>query len=141
MEEHNAFKPLRVLFLVILAMTAFAVIGKLWAPKDKIAWRTDVSAATEESRRDGKPVLLYFTASWCPPCPRMKGETWAKAEVETKLQSYVPVKIDIDADKETPQKYDVSAVPTLIVLDKDGNVAKRITGFLGAPDFAFWIDK
>ena len=141
MEEHNAFKPLRVLFLIILAMTAFTVIGKLWAPKEKIPWRTDVAAAREESRRDGKPALLYFTASWCPPCQRMKSETWGHVDVESKLQGYVPVKIDIDTDHETAQRYEISAVPTLIVLDNEGSVTKRITGFMDAAEFVFWIGR
>jgi thiol:disulfide interchange protein len=139
-EKHNAFKPLRVLFLIILAMTAFTVIGKLWAPKDKIPWRSDVAAAQDESRKGGKPTLLYFTATWCPPCQQMKSETWAKPDVKTALQAYVPVKVDIDVDQASAQRYEIDAVPTIILLDGDGKVAKRLTGFLGAKDFLTWIN-
>jgi protein disulfide-isomerase len=140
-QRNSAYKPLRVLFLIILALTAVTVIAKLSAPKDKIPWRTDIAAATEESRREGKPALLYFTASWCPPCQRMAGETWGQTDVEAKLQAYVPVKIDIDKDRATAESYRIDGVPTFVVLDKEGNVTKRTTGFLGAQDFLIWINR
>src|SRR5512141_2175586 len=51
------------------------------APEDGIPWRTDFDAALAEARQSGRPVLLDFYASWCPPCQVMKHEVWPEAKV------------------------------------------------------------
>jgi thioredoxin 1 len=72
------------------------------------------------------PVLVDFTAVWCGPCKMLSplveelAQLWAgKAKV---------LKMDVDTNQVTPQKYGVMGVPSLILF-KDGEVASRITGF------------
>lgn len=57
---------------VSLALAAALGLSSLLAcdsqdiePTDEaIPWRTDVAAAIDDARRQGKPVWLYFTADW-----------------------------------------------------------------------------
>ena len=137
----NAYKPLWGLFAIILGVTTLTVIAKLIGGKDRIPWRTSYAAGLEEARRDGKPTLLYFTASWCGPCQRMKSSTWADADVEQRLRAYVPVKIDIDEDPETAIRYPTAAIPTFVLLDKDGNVTRWTDGYYAADEFLEWLGK
>lgn len=50
--------------------TIAAVLGMLlWASAlagggGKIAWGTDYAAGLKEARKEGKPLMLYFTATW-----------------------------------------------------------------------------
>lgn len=140
-KQDSAYKPIWILFALLLGVTAITALSKFASGSDNIPWRTDPSAAAGEARGAGKPVLLYFTASWCGPCQRMKGETWSDAGVEAKLKEYVPVKIDIDHDPATTAQYQVAAVPTMILLDAQGEVTKQITGGMNASEFLAWIGR
>jgi thiol:disulfide interchange protein len=137
---HSPFKPLWVLFIILVGVSAVTIASKLMRAKDIVPWRTNFAAAREEARRDSKPVLLYFTASWCPPCQEMKHVTWSDSVVESKLRNYVPVKIDIDADSATAIQFEVNPIPSFVLLDKDGNVVKRTDGFMEPMQFLAWLE-
>ena len=136
---NNPFKPVWGLFAILLALIAINAVSHFTAGKDKVPWRTDLAAATVESKRESKPVMLYFTASWCEPCQVMKRETWSRDEVVGKLDAYVPVKIDIDQNVTLAERYGIESVPTLLVLDADGNIAKSSIYRLSPDEFINWI--
>jgi thiol:disulfide interchange protein len=138
-KTNSAFKPVWVLFAILVGFTAVSMIARSVGARDRVPWRTDVAAAVADGAREKKPVLLYFTASWCGPCQRMKGATWSDAEVEAKLKGYVPVKVDIDRERATAESYQIDAVPTFVVLDAQGNTTKRATSFMPADEFLAWI--
>lgn len=99
------------------------------APASAIEWRTDVDAALAEARRDGRLVLVDFTADWCPPCIAMKHDVWPDAGIAGRVsEGYVPVLIDTDADPATTARYGVEGIPTVLILDAGGAEIRR-----GAP--------
>lgn len=123
--------------LVLIAWMQWPMIkGTLYrfekAPADGMAWRTDFQAALAESKQTGKPVLLDFSASWCPPCQVMKHDIWPDEKVRQAIEtSYIPVLLDVDAaaSQEVAQRYNVRSVPTILVVDKDGRVVRQ-EGFM-----------
>jgi thioredoxin 1 len=62
--------------------------------------------------------VLKFSATWCGPC-RVLAQTLKDVEGITN--------IDIDKDQETPAKYGIRSVPTLVFL-KDGKEVHRQSG-------------
>jgi thiol:disulfide interchange protein len=108
----------------LLKEMAYGVL-KIPAPPDGIAWRTDYTVAQAEAKKAGKPVLLDFTASWCPPCQVMKREVWPDEDVRRLVdRSFIPVLMDVDDidGGRTAQHYAVSRIPTILIVDGDGQV-------------------
>ena len=72
------------------------------------------------------PVLADFNADWCGPCKAMRPMLEELAESDP---SYKIVSIDIDAESELAEEYDVTSIPCL-VLFKDGQEAGRSIGLI-----------
>jgi thiol:disulfide interchange protein len=111
------------------------------APASAVTWQTDFDAALDESARSGKPLLVDFTASWCPPCKVMKHEVWPDGRVaEVANEKYVPVLIDVDEAKNAAVagRYGVRSIPTILVLDGKGEVL-RTGGFMSVDDMLSFL--
>jgi thioredoxin 1 len=103
---------------------------------DKIIHVTD-SSFEEEVLKSDKPVLLDYWAEWCGPC-RMIAPILE--EIADEYGDRVTVaKINIDENQETPQKYAVRGIPTLMIF-KEGNVAGTKVGALSRSQLSAFID-
>ena len=136
------FSPLLVLFLLVLAAAiVFAVLPALRGRArvnpagPRIAWETPpaelVGGATTRPA-DSRPMLLDFTASWCPPCQAMKQTIWPAAAVVEAAAAYRPVVVDIDRHPELAARFGVDSIPNVMVLSPDGT--RVLAGFVGYRD-------
>ncbi len=76
-----------------------------------------------------KPVLVDFFAEWCGPCKMMPP---VLSQVKEKIGDRATIlKMDIDKNASFASKYNVQAVPTLIIF-KDGIIVWRKSGVVPA---------
>jgi thioredoxin len=74
-----------------------------------------------------QPVLVDFWAQWCRPCLMLAPTV---AEIATEYAGKLKVvKMNIDESMNSPSRYNVRSIPTLIIF-KGGQVADQIVGAL-----------
>src|SRR3989338_5687796 len=72
------------------------------------------------------PVLVDFWAEWCGPC-RMVAPVVEKIAKEYAGKLKVG-KLNVDDNSETPQKYGIQGIPTLILF-KNAEIVNQMVGF------------
>src|SRR5579875_1182794 len=86
---------------------------------------TDAEFETKVLSSD-RPVLVDFWATWCAPCRMVAPVVEA---VAADMGDRVRVlKMDVDANPETPARLGIMSIPTLIIF-KDGQPAERMVGY------------
>ena len=86
----------------------------------------------------GKPVLVDFWAEWCAPC-RMLAPTVADV-AEKYGDTAGVVKLNVDDNPSTAQRYGIKGIPTLILF-RDGKEVERVVGATSKESITRMIDK
>ncbi|XP_011076567.1 thioredoxin H-type [Sesamum indicum] len=80
---------------------------------------------TSEANKDGKTVVVNFSASWCIPCRQIAA---AYRELAEKYcSSILFLTVDVDALAEFSTTWDIKATPTFFVL-RDGRQLDKLVG-------------
>lgn len=98
--------------------------------------------------------VIKFYADWCGPCktlsasfesPLVKAEIakYANNTLEDRKNDKqlidTPINVDIDLDKKSATEFFVKSIPLVIIIDKNKNVYKRMSGVLSAESLAEWL--
>jgi thioredoxin 1 len=75
------------------------------------------------------PVLIDFWAVWCGPCKAIAPHIDVLADEYAGKAKFV--KMDIDSNPQTPSKYGVRGIPTLLLF-KNGEVVDQLVGNPGS---------
>ena len=88
-------------------------------------------AAKAKAQQENKEIFVDFWATWCKPCIAMEKETFSNKEVSEAINAkYIPLKIDVDyfAGMDVKEKYNASVLPTILIINANGDVQRRLLG-------------
>jgi thiol-disulfide isomerase/thioredoxin len=132
--------------LIALAAPSFAAPGEL--PSNNVAWLTaaadaDIERAFGQARAQKKPVLLYWGATWCPPCNQLKATLFNRQDFAAKSKHFVAVFVDGDrpAAQKLGARFKVSGYPTLVLFTPEGQEITRLPGEADPPQVLFLLEQ
>jgi thiol-disulfide isomerase/thioredoxin len=160
--------------LLMLATLGYNLLSKNYKPQENTLSSSLQTQATKESAPDftvkdvkgsnvslsdfkGKPVVLNFWASWCPPC-KAEMPDYEKMYQQYSKKGIVFMMINLtDGDRETTataqqflkdnhytftayfdtkylasDAYSISSIPDSIFIDKSGNIVNTYQGMIDA---------
>ncbi|OIR01338.1 thioredoxin [mine drainage metagenome] len=95
---------------------------------------SDWNKALQEAKKQNKLVFLDAYASWCGPCKLLKSTTFRNKEAGEFFNSnFINVAVDMEKGDGPAllEKFGVTAFPTLIIADADGNIVTYTMGYMG----------
>lgn len=99
------------------------------------------AAGSRQAAAAGLPLLLVFRASWCRWSGEIARGPLADPAVVARSRRLVCVTVDADRDAATCRAFGVTAFPTVMVIDADGQVRHRATGAEAAVDLAATLER
>lgn len=94
------------------------------------------SSFEDEVLKANEPVLVDFWAAWCGPCKMIAP---ILDDLSTEFAGKVKIcKMDVDGNTETPAKYNVRGIPTLMLF-KGGNMEATKVGALSKTQLTEFI--
>jgi FKBP-type peptidyl-prolyl cis-trans isomerase 2 len=125
-----------VLEVQVLSLTKASVLRTV-----KIPWLQDYDHAIAAAESESKPVLLVLYASWCGYCSKLFTTTMDDPRIKILRDRFVWLKIDSDRETRYKQAFEQKGYPLLVLMDSEGLVIKKISGYRGAKLLRAELDK
>ncbi len=126
--------------IAIIAPLALAAAAAMAEPPAIFVDLT-VDQAAKKAQQENRLVLVDATAEWCGPCKMMDRTTWVDDKVVEWINANaIAVQFDVDHEEDTAKRFQIRAMPTVIVL-KDGKEFDRKVGYMDGPKLIDWLDQ
>jgi len=131
----------KALGILLAVIGLYMLIGGFTTVESKMGWMHDEAQGLQLARKEGKPVMLDFYATWCGACNELDKYTYSHPAVTSKLSKFVNIKLDFsknsDEVERLKKKYGIVGLPVIIFFDSQGNELpeKRIEKFVEPKEF------
>ena len=129
------FRLLRWAVGVLGILGGVAVIAT--TPTKGVAFEAFDEQTLAATLKEGRPVMLDFSADWCAPCHELERFTFTDRRVKEAVRGFRAFRVDLTKYRSPEaerwrRQYGIAGVPTVVFLTPDGNEvgAARVEGFL-----------
>ncbi len=144
--DKSGFRPVTLGAVRIIWGVALVALGAwMLAPKAAgpgLVFEPYSAEAVRQAQADGKPVMLDFSANWCPPCRELEAGAFRDPEVSRTGEQFVKLKADLSGDlseevKSLVERYQIRGVPAVLFLGPDGSeTGSRVLTAIPGEDLA-----
>lgn len=124
---------------MIRRFTLAAVLALVLAPQTFAgAWLKSISAAQKTAKEKNQLILVDMFAEWCGWCHRFEREVFPSEAFQNASSDLVLLRLNTEDNGEGQQlarKYQVTSLPTFLLLAPDLSIAGVIRGYAPAPQF------
>jgi thioredoxin 1 len=127
-------RSLLALALSLLIVPAFAKDFPKGSPKFVDSYRKVLS----DAKKSGKPIVVVFSATWCPPCQAMKHDVYPSPAVQALQDKFEWAYLDVDdhSNDKAAKEFGVNGIPHVQFLASDGKAIDKQVGSSSAASFA-----
>lgn len=132
------FKIFKYVFAIVLL--ALSVYSLYPTETRSIEWTPFTEESFTQSKEENKKIILDFYADWCIPCKELDALTFSDESVIEASKEFDTYKVDMTKSlapevEKLRKDFSIIGVPTVIIIDSEGDEIKRITGFVTADEF------
>jgi peptidoglycan hydrolase-like protein with peptidoglycan-binding domain len=93
--------------------------------------------------KGARPILYYFSASWCPPCAQMKNNVFPSLQIQALKAKFDWREIDVDASKNASlcKRFNIASIPHFVAASPSGRTLATQTGGISVANFAAFLQK
>jgi thioredoxin:protein disulfide reductase len=139
----KGFQIFKISFSVLLiAIAAYALYP---SQSNSINWESYSSDSIPTEINNKRGIIIDFYADWCIPCKELDALTFSNDRVILQADNFYTFKADMTKSlspevEELRKKYNIVGVPTVLIINSDGEEVERITGFVDADEFLKLIE-
>lgn len=126
-------KPILLVVMLLFLVLHAQGQGMVFEPQGTL-----FKDAVAKAQQTGKKIFLDCYTSWCGPCKMMARDVFPQEKVGAFMNtSYVNIQIDMEKGEgpELAKKWEVSAYPTFIIFNSNGQEIGRFLGGSNADEF------
>jgi len=105
----------------------------------KIVW-TDYETGIERATNEKRPAVIVLYLEGCQACEALDIITFSSPQVTELKDKFVWIKVDVATNLHIGSEYGATSYPTIVLLDRDMAVSKKITGYISPAELRKEID-
>lgn len=110
--------------------TVHSILPNSVRTPNEIVWHDNLDSGWRESKRSGRPMVIFITAARCRYCDAMKLTTWRDLGIESRVGTeFVAVRLTPEQNSAELSRISVKVYPTTLVALPQGKVIDHRTGF------------
>ena len=96
--------------------------------KGRIAFVRGYAQGYQQALRDGRPMMVFFTAPWCQFCHQLEAEAFSDLQVSALSRRFVCLVVDAEQEPNVCREFRVRGYPTIQFITPQGVPLNRLVG-------------